>query len=887
MASNVVIVESPAKAKTINKYLGDDYIVIASYGHIRDLPSKDGAIDTDNDFAMKWAMSPSGTKRMTEIKSALKFADTLILAPDPDREGEAIAWHIAEELDSKKLLKNKKVQRVTFNEITKNAIEIAFKVPRDIDTDLVGAYLARRALDRLVGFTLSPVLWRKLPGAKSAGRVQSVALRVICERESEIEKFVPEEFWNISVPFTKNSTNFDARLTHINGEKLNKFDINTQEKALSAKSLVEKGEFKVVNVDKKSVNRNPYAPFTTSTLQQEASKKLRFSPTRTMFIAQRLYEGVSVKGEQTGLITYMRTDGISLSMDAIGSIRNMIGSTYGEDLLPKSPRIFKSKAKNAQEAHEAIRPTNISRTPQSLKSVLSDEEYALYDLIWKRTMACQMANAILDQTAVDIENRDHSATLRTTGSVVKFKGFLSLYSEVNEDTNQSDDDSSRILPAMAVGDILSTHGEVDAKQSFTAPPPRFSEASIVKTMEEMGIGRPSTYTSILKVLQDREYVILENRRFIPHDRGRIVTAFLSLYFNDYFNYDFTANLEDKLDNIADGKKNYLAVLKEFWTPFSDITSTMMEVNPADIRKEIDGDLGPHFFPDEETRKCPSCSEGRLALNFGKFGAYIACGSYPDCKYSRPLEVVGGEVDLYPKNMGDIDGKELTLKRGPYGVYLELALTEEESEDKRRKPKRAPLPKGEDPKSLTYERAVKIVSLPREVGPYPDTGDMILAGLGRFGPFLRMGKDFYSVSAGDDVLEIGINRCVELVAEGLKKKESQKPTTIGQHPEDGEDVTIQSGRFGPYVKWGKLNAPLQKGTDMNEVTLEQAITALEDRAKKVGAKKASAKKATAKKASAKKATAKKASAKKATAKKTSAKKATAKKTSAKKATAKKA
>ena len=881
MASNLVIVESPAKAKTINKYLGDDYLVLASYGHIRDLPSKDGAIDTNNSFAMKWAMSPSGTKRMAEIKAALKFAHTLILAPDPDREGEAIAWHIAEELESKKMLKGKTVQRVTFNEITKTAIQTAFKAPRQIDADLVGAYLARRALDRLVGFTLSPVLWRKLPGAKSAGRVQSVALRIICERESEIEKFNPEEFWNITVPFVKDDNNFVARLTHLNGSKLNKFDINNEEKALNAKKVVEKGGFKVVNVDKKSVKRSPYPPFTTSTLQQEASKKLRCSPTRTMMIAQKLYEGVSVGGEQTGLITYMRTDGITLSMDAIQSIRGMIGSTFGDELLPKSPRVYKSKAKNTQEAHEAIRPTDVKRTPQSLRSVLDNEQYALYELIWKRTMACQMENAILDQTAVDIENYDHSATLRTNGSVIQFKGFLSLYSEKCEETNVSDDDNSRILPKLDIGNALTKTGDVDAKQSFTAPPPRFSEASIIKTMEEMGIGRPSTYTSILKVLQDREYVVLESRRFTPHDRGRIVTAFLSLYFNDYFNYDFTAHLEEKLDDISDGKKNYIEVLKEFWEPFSKITSTMMDVNPADIRKEIDNDLGSHFFPNEETRKCPVCSDGRLALNFGKYGAYVTCGSYPDCKYSRPLEVSGDSVDIYPKDMGTLDGKSLTLKQGPYGIYLQLELTEEEAEDKRRKPKRVALPKGEDPESLDYERAVKIISLPREIGPYPDTGEVISASLGRFGPYLKMGTDFFSVPADEDILEIGINRCVELVAVGIEKKEANKPTLIGTHPEDGAEITVQNGRYGSYVKWGKLNAPLPKGTSKEDVTVEQAVEALTERAKKVNAKKSSAKKSSAKKSAGKKSSAKKSSTKKSSAKKSSAKKSSAKKTTVKK------
>ena len=833
MAKNVVIVESPAKAKTINKYLGSDYVVLASYGHIRDLPSKDNAIDVNNDFAMQWAMSSSGKKRMAEIKEKLKNAENLILAPDPDREGEAIAWHIAEELESKKLLENKSVQRVTFNEITKNAILLAFKNPRNLDMDLVGAYLARRALDRLVGFTLSPVLWRKLPGAKSAGRVQSAALRLICEREAEIEIFKPQEYWSLSVPFKENDINFSARLYELDGVKQEKFSIINEEEAQKASDIIGSGDFKVIDIKEKSTIRNPYAPFTTSTIQQEASKKLYFSPSKTMQIAQKLYEGVNINGEQTGLITYMRTDGITIANDAIGNIRNVISSVYGNDFLPEKPRFYKSKIKNAQEAHEAIRPTNVSITPNNVKNILDKDEFTLYELIWKRTIACQMKSAVINQTSIDFENENNTAMLRANGSVIKFQGFLYAYeAEIDEDGKKEDD---KKLPELSKEQFLNPTGKVEQKQSFTSPPPRYSEATIIKTMEELGIGRPSTYTSILKVLQDREYVKLEKRRFYANDRGRIVTTFLSLYFNNYFNYDFTAQLEEKLDDIANGEAKWINVLSDFWKSFSAITTSTMDINPADIRKEIDKHLGSHFFPTKESRNCPQCKENSLILNFGKFGAYIACKNYPECNLSKPLEAPNEANDeIYPKLLGQIDEDNLSLKQGPYGFYIEL--------ETKPKVKRAQLPKNISPEELSVDIAIKLISLPREIGIYPETNEMITCAIGRFGPYLKIGSDFISLPKEEDVLEIGINKAVEIVADELENKKQNKPKNLGIHPELETEITIQSGRYGPYAKCGKTNAPLPKNTELEDVTLEQAIDVINKQLEKKPAKKAKAKKA---------------------------------------------
>ncbi len=837
MFQNVVIVESPAKAKTINKYLGGDYKVLASYGHIRDLPPKDGSVLPDNDFEMKWLMSPSGKKHMNTIRSALKSASTLILATDPDREGEAISWHIVQELQHKKQLVDKAVQRVTFNEITKSAVQLAFKTPRTLDMDLIHAYMTRRALDYLVGFTLSPVLWRKLPGAKSAGRVQSVALRLMCERETEIESFIAREYWNIYVPFHKDGIDFTARLTHLQGKKLEQFDLPTERHATDAKQLVGNGEFSVQDLQQKSVKRHPYAPFTTSTLQQEASKKLYFAPKKTMQIAQKLYEA--------GYITYMRTDGISLSQDAIGNIRNVIGSMYGDDFLPKSPRMYKSKAKNAQEAHEAIRPTNVHKAPTALRSALDADGYKLYTLIWNRTVSSQMESAVVQQTAITFTNKHKNCQLRANGSVIMFKGFLSIYAqEIDEDKAEAE---SKLLPPVTIGEVLTPVNETEAKQSFTTPPPRYTEASIIKTMEELGIGRPSTYTSILRVLQDREYVLLENRRFIPHDRGRIVSTFLSLYFNTYFNYDFTAELEQSLDTVAAGDSQWKQVLNDFWRSFSTITTAMMDIDAADIRKAIDNDLGDHFFPTEDSRKCPSCKQGRIGLNFGKYGAYITCDKYPECTYSSPLERQGENAPApeYPKLLGVHDNMDISLKKGPYGFYIELATTP--------KVKRTAVPKNIPPETLTLDTAIKLISLPRDIGIYPDTGEMITAGIGRYGPFLRIGKTFISVPKGDDILEIGINRAVEIATEGLKAKQAAPAVVIGKHPDDGEDITAQCGRYGPYVKWGRINAPIAKGTDIHSVPLDIALEAL---AKRQASKNTKGKKATAKKTATKKTTAKK-------------------------------
>ncbi|MGB1360741.1 MAG: type I DNA topoisomerase [Alphaproteobacteria bacterium] len=846
---NVVIVESPAKAKTINKYLGNDYVVLASYGHIRDLPPKEGSVIPDNDFEMKWLMSPSGKKRMSDIESELKDADTLILATDPDREGEAISWHIIQELTNKKKLKDKTIQRVTFNEITKTAVDIAFKAPRELDDNLINSYMTRRALDYLVGFTLSPVLWRKLPGAKSAGRVQSVALRLICEREAEIEIFKPKEYWSLSVPFKKDGIEFNANLKELNGEKQEKFSITNVNDADKASDVIGNGDFKVIDIAEKDVKKNPYPPFTTSTLQQEASKKLYFSPSKTMQIAQKLYEGFNINGEQTGLITYMRTDGITIANDAVAKIRETISSVFGDENLPDSPRMYKSKAKNAQEAHEAIRPTDISLNPKGLSSVLDKDELALYELIWKRTIACQMKSAVVSLTSVDIENSNNTAKLRATGSVTKFQGFLSVYSEEIDEDKETDTEENNKLPAIAKGETLKPVDKTIQKQSFTSPPPRYSEATIIKTLEEYGIGRPSTYTSILKVLLDREYVTLDKRRFFANDRGRIVTTFLSLYFNDYFNYDFTANLEESLDKISNGDEKWKEVLNKFWKNFSLITTATMDINPADIREEIDKDLGGHFFPTEESRKCPSCNDNSLGLNFGKYGAYVACKKYPDCNFSRQLEKPNEATgDLYPKLLGELDGLDLSLKKGPYGFYIELATEP--------KVKRIQLPKNIAPEDLALDTAIKLISLPREIGVYSETNEMITGAIGRFGPFLKVGADFISLPSSEDVLEIGINKAVEVVAAGLEKKKANAPTPVGMHPTLEAEITVQAGRYGPYVKCLKTNAPIPKGIEMKDITLEQAIEAIDKQLAKKPAKKAKAKKSSAKKASAKKAKAKK-------------------------------
>ena len=910
--SSVVVVESPAKAKTINKYLGSDYTVLASYGHVRDLPAKDGSVRPDEAFSMSWQVADRGAARVNDIAKALKGADTLILATDPDREGEAISWHVLELLKDRGLTKGKTVQRVVFHEITKGAILEAMQHPRDLDQPLIEAYLARRALDYLVGFTLSPVLWRKLPGSRSAGRVQSVALRLICERESEIEIFKPREYWTVDADFkTADGSAFTAHLTHLDGKRLDKFDLNDEASAKRAAAIIEGRDFAVGAVERKQAKRNPAPPFTTSTLQQEASRKLGFSARQTMQLAQRLYEGTDIGGETVGLISYMRTDSVNLSGEAIGQARRVIGKDFGEQYLPASARVYKSNAKNAQEAHEAIRPTDLGRAPNQVARYIESDQLRLYELIWKRTLASQMASAELDQVAVDIASGD--ATLRATGSVVTFDGFLKLYREDRDDVADGDDENSRLLPKMDKGDKLARQA-VKPEQHFTQPPPRYSEASLVKKLEELGIGRPSTYASIISVLQDRDYVKLDKKRFVPEDRGRMVTTFLDNFFHDYVQYDFTANLEDQLDEISGGKIDWKKVLGDFWRNFSRDVAGTKDLTITQVIDALDEALGPHFFPTEpggkDPRGCPTCGNGRLGLKLGKFGAFIGCSNYPECKFTRKLSVEKIEegspmaaLAAGPLALGDDpnSGKPVTVRKGPYGLYIQLgempaapvANTDEEPPAKGKKkakapkidpvdkPKRVGVPKGMDVSAITLDQALSLLSLPRTVGQHPEDGKVVKAGIGRFGPYIQHDKIYASIPADEDVLVIGLNRAVDLLAEKAKRggRGDAALREIGLHPADEKPITLHKGRYGLYVKHGKINATLPGDADSETIGVDDAVKLLDARAAKAGkappkgkAKKAAAETAPAKKAPAKKAPAKKAAAKKAPAKKAAAKKA---------------
>ena len=891
---NVVIVESPAKAKTINKYLGADYRVLASYGHVRDLLAKDGAVDPENGFAMQWQVDDRSKKQIAEIRTALKGADHLLLATDPDREGEAISWHVLEVLAENNGLKNIDVKRVVFHEITKRAVTDAVANPRDINVELVNAYLARRALDFLVGFTLSPVLWRKLPGAKSAGRVQSVALRLICERESEIEIFRPQEYWTIDAGFTTpGGEPFTARLTQLEGAKLDKMGIGTEVTATAAVQAIKARDYRIAKIEAKKLRRNPPAPFTTSTLQQEASRKLRFGTSRTMQVAQRLYEGMSLDGETVGLITYMRTDSVTLSQEAVQASRQLIEKDFGKQYLPDTPRVYKTKAKNAQEAHEAIRPTDLFRRPAQMRQVLDEDQFRLYELIWKRTVASSMENAVLDQVAVDITSPDNQVTLRANGSVIAFDGFLKLYREDKDDeANGSADESDRRLPAMKEGENPALTG-VESEQHFTQPPPRYTEASLVKKMEELGIGRPSTYASIVKVLQDREYVALDKRRFVPDDKGRLVVAFLSSFFPRYVEYDFTAQMEEKLDDISGGRIDWKTVLADFWRDFSAAIDSTKEVTFSQVIDVLNESLGPHFFPPKDgqdsnaARACPSCDAGRLNIKIGRFGAFIGCTNYPECRYTRQLGLEGqgdgesgadaeGAADL-PRTLGadPETGKDISLRKGPYGLYVqlgeeELPPPEEPSADGKKKPRkkakgpkppRASLPRGMPATHVDLEKALALLSLPREVGVNANTGEMIVAGLGRFGPYVKHGTTYVSLKGDDDVLTIGLNRAVELVETAIEKKPPS--TEIGVYPKDSKPISVGKGRFGPYVRHGKTFASLPKGMEMDAVTLEKAIELIDAKLAKAGnGKTAKATKTPAKKPAKKKAPAKKKPAKKA-------------------------
>jgi DNA topoisomerase-1 len=854
--TDVVVVESPAKAKTINKYLGEDFTVLASFGHVRDLPAKDGSVRPEEDFAMDWSSEDRGEKQVAAIAKAVKGAKRLFLATDPDREGEAISWHVQEMLRQKGALKGVEVHRITFNEITKRAVQYALEHPRDLDTPLIEAYLARRALDYLVGFTLSPVLWRKLPGSRSAGRVQSVALRLICEREAEIEAFKAREYWTVEGKFlTVNGAPFHARLTHLEGTRLDQFDLSDEAGALRAKAAVEAGSFTVGHVEKKRVRRNPPAPFTTSTLQQESSRKLGFGAQQTMRLAQQLYEGVEMQGETVGLITYMRTDGVQMAREAMIAIRDHVKDSFGPEYIPAAPREYSSKAKNAQEAHEAIRPTDVRRTPEEVARFLNPEQRRLYELVWKRAVASQMQSAELDQTSVDIVSG--GTKLRATGSVIAFDGFLKLYREDVDDA-VGDDEEGRTLPPMRQDDPSKLQS-AQADQHSTQPPPRYSEASLVKKMEELGIGRPSTYASILQTLQDRDYVKLDKRRFTPEDRGRLVTTFLVSFFERYVDPHFTAGLEEQLDDISGGRADWRAVMRAFWEEFNAAVGATKDLTISAVIDALDEELGPHFFPQPadggDPRTCRVCGTGRLGLRLGRNGAFIGCSNYPECRYTRPLAVPGAEGEAEAgglaggqKDLGvdPVSGQEVTLRRGPYGVYVQLGEGGTDAKGKPTKPRRTSLARGMDPDTLTLDRALALLSLPRVIGLHPETGDEITAAIGRFGPYVKMGSIFKSIDKDDDVLSIGINRAVSLLADAAARVRS-----LGPHPKDGELVEVKKGRFGPFAQHAGMVASLPRDMTMEDITLDQAVALLAEKGKKLPpkGKKGAAKKAPAKKAAA--------------------------------------
>ena len=845
---NVVVVESPAKAKTINKYLGKDYEVLASFGHVRDLPPKNGSVDPDKNFHMLWEVDDKAKKRLNDIAKAVKSADKLILATDPDREGEAISWHVLEVLKQMKALKDQEVERVVFNAITKQSVTDAMKHPRKIDGALVDAYLARRALDYLVGFTLSPVLWRKLPGARSAGRVQSVALRLVCDRELEIEKFVAREFWSIVATLaTPRGETFEARLVGADGKKIQRLDIGTGVEANDLKNALEGAAFSVTTVESKPGKRHPYAPFTTSTLQQEASRKLGFAPAHTMRVAQRLYEGVDIGGETVGLITYMRTDGVEITPDALPGIRNVISSEFGKEYVPDAPRTYQNKSKNAQEAHEAIRPTDMSLRPRDLAKRLDTDQAKLYELIWIRTIASQMESADIERTTVDITAKSGARVieLRATGQVTRFDGFLKVYQEGKDD--DAEDDESRKLPAMSEGEKLAKR-EIAASQHFTEPPPRFSEASLVKRMEELGIGRPSTYASILQVLKDRMYVRLEKKRLYPEDKGRVVVAFLENFFARYVEYDFTAGLEDQLDKVSNNELPWRDLLRDFWTHFIAAVDDIKDVRIGQVLDVLDEMLAPHIYPPREDgtdpRVCSVCGTGRLSLRLGKFGAFIGCSNYPECKNTRPLSANGSQVSGTRVLGKDPEtGLEVTLRVGRFGPYVQLGEGSEEE-----KPKRSSIPKGTDIAALDLPMALKLLALPREVGKHPESGEPIKANIGRFGPYVQHEKTYANLDDGDDPLTIGLNRAVTLIAEKVAKGPSKRRfgadpgRPLGDHPQKGGPIAVKKGRYGPYVSHNGVNATIPDVQDPATITLEDAVALLDARSGKTTEKKPSPRRA---------------------------------------------
>ena len=848
----VVVVESPAKAKTINKYLGSDYTVLASYGHVRDLPPKDGSVDTDADFAMKWEIGRDSAKHVRAIADALKDDNNLILATDPDREGEAISWHLEEALRKRRAIKkDTPVSRVVFNAITKSAVTEAMQQPRDVDTDLVEAYLARRALDYLVGFNLSPVLWRKLPGARSAGRVQSVCLRLIVEREEEIEAFNAREYWSVKALLsTPRGQEFEARLTVLGGQKLDRYDLENATAAELAVQAISSRDLSVQSVEAKPATRNPSPPFMTSTLQQEASRKFGFGARQTMSTAQRLYEA--------GYITYMRTDGIDMAPEAVTAARDAITDRYGKEFIPASPRIYKNKAKNAQEAHECIRPTDMTVSGSDLAKLEPDQR-KLYDLIWKRTLASQMESAKFERTSVDVGSSDGQVVLRATGQVVVFEGFLKVYEEGRDDQAGDDDDDKR-LPQIMEGEAAEKKG-VTPEQHHTQPPPRYTEATLVKRMEELGIGRPSTYASVITTIQDREYVRKDKNRLFPEDKGRIVTIFLMNFFRKYVGYEFTANLEEELDEISAGDMNYKEVLARFWRDFSAAIAETSELRISEVLDKLDAALAPQLYPPREDgsdpRICPKCGQGSLHLKTSRTGGFVGCGNYPECTYTRPIAGEGAEGD--ERVLGEDAGDEIWLKSGRFGPYVQRG----EPTPENKKPPRASLPKGWDKDEMDLEKALVLLSLPREIGEHPE-GGMISSNFGRFGPYVmhKLPDDakptYANLKDPNDVFEIGMNRAVEMLAEkranpGGRGRAAAKPLKeLGEHPEDGGPVNVMDGRYGPYVKWEKVNATIPKDVEAADVTMDMAVALIAEKAaKKKPAKKKAAPK---KKAAAKKKTA---------------------------------
>ena len=840
---NLVVVESPAKAKTINKYLGKDYIVLASYGHIRDLPSKNGSVDPENNFQMLWEIDAFSKKYLKEITDTAADSNKIILATDPDREGEAIAWHVKEVLDQKKLLKDKKIERVVFNEITKKAVTKGIENPRDIEPQLVDAYMARRALDYLVGFNISPILWTKLPGSKSAGRVQSVALKLISEREHEIEKFIPKEYWTIGLNF-KNDNNgiINSKLILLNSNKVEKFSFSNKDEAQTAISQISKKEYFISDITSQVYKRNPLAPFTTSTLQQVSSGRCGFGASRTMQIAQKLYQGIDIEGETVGLITYMRTDGTQISNEAVNSFRNYIDKNFGKKYLPDSPNNYSGKkAKNAQEAHEAIRPTEIDRSPSNIKKYLSPDQFKLYQLIWNRALSSQMQVAEYDRNTILISSKDETIKFRASGSVIKFDGFLKLYEDL-----ENKEEKDKILPESKKNEVLKIDKILD-EQHFTEPPPRYSEASLVKKLEELGIGRPSTYASIISVLSTRNYVELINKRFHPTDRGKLLAAFLDKLFSKYVDYNFTAELEDQLDEITSGKVKWIGVLEKFWKDFNENVKIVKEKRTREVLDLLNESLGELIFDTTDDgkidRKCSFCKEGELSLkNSFRGGAFIGCSNYPDCKFTRPLSKSKAAEQIAlpePKSIGlNNDGKEMFLKSGRFGPYIQYEISNEnQNKDKKKKSKKqdeknvknVSIPKGISIDSINLDRAKFLCSLPKILGQHPDTGKDITLNSGRFGPYLKCENKSARIESVEDLFTIGLNRAVTMIAEAKPgRMSSSEIKNLGEHPEDKKPVRVMKGKFGPYIKYKSINATIPEEKDPLELNMDDALILIEKR-----------------------------------------------------------